>query len=119
MILNFDRFIKEELRISQTDNKTLSVLKQNIKDRLLEYKTYLLSNIEVINNEVIYKTFDELEKRTIMRELNNEFTKELIEELNIEGLIDDLESIYSKREIYIKKKIRNKFKEYFQYLESV
>jgi signal recognition particle GTPase len=119
MILNFDRFIKEELRISQTDNKTLNVLKQNIKDRLLEYKTYLLSNIEVINNEVIYKTFDELEKRTIIRELNNEFTKELIEELNIEVLIDDLESIYSKRERYIKKKIRNKFKEYFQYLESV
>jgi len=119
MILKFNQFIKEELKISQINDKTLHILKQNIKDRLIEYKTYLLSNIEVIDNKVLYKEFDRLEKRVIIRELNNEFTPEFIEELKLENLLNDLEKIYLEKDRFIKKKIRNSFRDYFQYLENI
>jgi Mg/Co/Ni transporter MgtE len=120
MILKFLQFIKEELKISQINDKTLDVLKQNIKDKLIEYKTYLLSNIEVTDGQVVYKDFDRIEKRTIIRELNNEFTKEFIEDLKLDEFIENLDIIYSDRKnITIKKKIRKLFREYFQYLDGV
>lgn len=119
MIFNFKQFIKEELKISQINDETLSVLKQNIKDRLFEYKTYLLSNINVKNKHVTYKDFDRIEKRTIIRELNNEFTPEFIQELKLEDFIDKIEKIYSEKDRFIKKQIREAFREYFQYLETV
>jgi Mg/Co/Ni transporter MgtE len=119
MIFNFKQFIKEELKISQINDKTLNVLKQNIKDRLFEYKTYLLSNISLENDKIIYKYFDRIEKRTIIRELNNEFTSEFIEDLKLEEFIEKLEKIYSEKDRFIKKQIRKAFREYFEYLETV
>jgi RecG-like helicase len=119
MIFNFKQFIKEELKISQINDKTLNVLKQNIKDRLFEYKTYLLSNIDVQDDKVIYKDFDRVEKRTIIRELNNEFTQEFIQELKLEDFIEKIEKIYSNKDRFIKKQIRKAFREYFQFLETV
>lgn len=120
MILKFLQFIKEELKISQINDKTLDVFKQNIKDKLVEYKTYLLFNIEVTDGQVIYKDFDRIEKRTMIRELTNEFTQELFEELELDQFIENLDTLYSdKKNIMIKKKIRNLFREYFEYLDSV
>lgn len=120
MIVKFSHFIKEELKVSQINNRTLLVLKQNIKDKLIEYKTYLLTNIEVVNNMTIYRDFDRIDKRIIIRELRNEFTQEFIEELKLDKFIENLDIIYSDRnDIMIKKKIRNLFREYFLYLNSV
>jgi Mg/Co/Ni transporter MgtE len=118
MIFNFKQFIKEELKISQINDKTLNVLKQNIKDKLIEYKTYLLSNVSLENDKIIYKEFDKIEKRTIIRELNNEFTPEFIKDLKLEEFIEKLEKIYLEKNKSIKKQIRKAFTEYFQYLET-
>lgn len=119
MLLKYKQFIKEELKISKIDNKTLDVLIGNVKYRLLEYKNYLLSNIEILDNKVFYKEFDRLEKRIIIRELNNEFTKEFIDDIKLENLLNNLENIYDEKDISIKSKIRKLFREYFQYLENI
>lgn len=119
MIFKFNQFIKEELRISTLDNKTLDVLKQNLKETLIEYKTYLLSNIEIKDGKVIFKDFDRVEERTIISQLNNEFTKELIEELKVEELIEKVGDLYRSKNPLIKKQIRKDFTKYFKYLETV
>lgn len=119
MILKFTEFIKEELRISQINDKTLHVLKQNIKDRLIEYKTYILSNVTVVGGKAVFKDFDTIETNIILRELNNEFTPEFIKELKIEELLNKIQSFYSEKDRYIKKKIRKTFRKYFEYLETI
>jgi hypothetical protein len=119
MILKFNQFIKEELTLSSLNNRTLSVLKQNIKDRLIEYKTYLLLNIEIIDDKVIYKEFDRLEKRVIIRELNNEFTQEFVKYLKLEDFLDKLENIYSEKDRNIKIQIIKHFADYFSFLERI
>ena len=119
MILKFNQFIKEELTISSINDKTLHVLKQNIKDRLTEYKTYLLSNISVEDDNVIYKDFDQVEVKTILRELNNEFTTEFISELEIENLLNKISDLYKQKDRYIKKNIRETFRQYFKYLNNI
>ena len=119
MILKFTEFIKEELRISQINDKTLHVLKQNIKDRLIEYKTYILSNVTVVGGKAIFKDFDTIETNIILRELNNEFTPEFIKELKIEELLNKIQSFYSEKDRYIKNKIRKTFRKYFEYLEII
>jgi len=119
MILKFNQFIKEELKISQINDKTLHVLKQNIKDRLTEYKTYLLSNISVEDDNVIYKDFDQVEVKTILRELNNEFTPDFILELELENLLNKISDLYKQKDRYIKKNIRETFRQYFKYLNNV
>lgn len=117
MIFNFNQFIKEGLN-PNLDKETLKTIKGNLKYTLKEYKEYMLSNIKIENNEVIYKDFDNIEYSVIMRELNNEFTKELIEKLKTEELINKIRQLYLDKEITIKKEIRKAFNEYFDFLEN-
>lgn len=117
MIFNFKQFIKESLR--NLDEETLKTIKENLKYILKEYKEYMLSNIVIEEDNVIYKDFNNIEYNVIMRELNNEFTKELIEELKTEELINKVRKLYSNKEKTIKKEIRKAFREYFQFLETV
>jgi Mg/Co/Ni transporter MgtE len=115
MIFKFKQFIKESLNL---DEQTLKTIKGNLKYILKEYKEYMLSNIKIENEKVVYKDFDNIEYNVIMRELNNEFTKEVIKELKTEELISKIKKLYSDREITIKKEIRKAFNEYFNHLEN-
>lgn len=117
MIFNFKQFIKEELKTSDLTEETLNVLKQNLKERLLDYKEYLLSNIEIKDDGIILKNFDKVDTRVIIRELNNEFTEEFINELKVNELIKNIEQLYSNKDKDIKKNIRKSFRNYFKQLK--
>jgi hypothetical protein len=119
MIFTFSQFLKEELKVSQINSATLSVLKQNIKDRLIEYKKYLLNNIIIRNNKAIYRNFEKIEKRIIIRELENEFTKEFIEELKLNDFLDKLDVVYANKNRNVKNEIRKLFENYFKFLEKI
>jgi hypothetical protein len=121
MIKRFKSFIKEELKVSQLDESTLEVLKRNLKDKLMEYKMSILSNIKIDNDNVKYIgfEFDRIDKRTMVRELENEFTKDLVNDFKVKELLDNIEDNMSKRPINIKPIIRELFKKYFKKLENI
>ena len=120
MIKNFNFFVNEELRIEKMDLKTLETLKINLLTRLNEYRTYILTNIEynTQTNKIEYKDFDRIEIKVIIRELSNEFSEEVIRELNIETFLLKLNQLLELKKRNTKKKVREEFGAYFNSIEE-
>jgi polyphosphate kinase 2 len=120
MLFRFNKFINEEIRIEKMDEPTLISLKKNLMFRLGEYRTYILANIEYnfTTNKVEYKKFDKIDINVIIRELSNEFTTEVIEELNIDSFLRKLNQIIELRKRNTKRKVREAFDEYYQTIEE-
>lgn len=126
MIQNFNNFIKEELRIDKLDEKTLNQLKRNLMQRLSEYKNAILSNIvyNLKTNKIEYKEtegveyFDLVDIKVILRELNNEFSEEVIKDLNMESFLRNINQILELRKRNTKKKIREAFDKYYNTIEE-
>lgn len=116
----FFQFINEELRIDKMDEKTLIQLKNNLLDRLGEYRNYILTNIEynIKTNKIEYKNFESIDIDIIIRELENEFTKEIIDDLNIVSFLRKLNQILELKRRNTKKKLREEFDVYFDSIES-
>jgi polyphosphate kinase 2 len=114
MIKKFYNFINEELRIDKLDKETVDQLKINLMSILSEYRTYILANIEynLKTNKVEYRNFDKIDIPVILRELNNEFTEEVIKDLNIESLLIKLNQILELKRRDTKKRIREEFDVY-------
>jgi hypothetical protein len=121
MILKFNNYIKEELNIEKMDNETLKTLKKNFIYRITEYKTYILSNISVDRGkkEVEYKNFNSVDLNVILRELNNEFSKELIKKVDVDKLISGINKIMNTKNINVKRDIRKLFEDYFKKINDI
>ena len=107
-------FIKEELRIDKMDSENIEQIKRNILTRLGEYKSSILDNI-VYNfqtNKVEYKSFEKIEVNIIMRELNNEFTPEVIQDLNIDTLLRKINQLMELKRRDTKSNIRKQFDDF-------
>ena len=111
--------IVEEIWIEDMDEKSLKTLKQNIIFRLGEYRTYILSNIiyNFETNKVEYREFDSIDIKVIIRELVNEFTEEVVTELNIEAFLRKLNQIIELKKRNTKIKVRESFDEYYKSIE--
>ena len=120
MITNFKNFIKEEVKIEKMDDATVDSLKKNLMFRLGEYRTYILSNIEynLLTNKIEYKNFDRIEIKVILRELSNEFTQDVVEELNIEAFLRKINQILDLKKRNTKKKVRESFDSYYKGIEE-
>jgi polyphosphate kinase 2 (PPK2 family) len=120
MIKNFNFFVNEELRIDKMDLKTLETFKINLLTRLNEYRTYILANIEynLLTNKIEYKDFDRIEIKVIIRELSNEFSEDVVKELNIETFLLKLNQILELKKRNTKKNIRQEFGSYFNSIEE-
>lgn len=120
MLYKFKSFLKEELRISEMDGSSLSTLKANLMDRLVEYRTYILSSIiyNFDTNKIEYKDLDSIDTKVIIRELSNEFTEEVVQEINIESFLRKLNQILELRKRNTKRKIRESFDDYFKSLND-
>ena len=111
--------IVEEICIEDMDEKSLKTLKQNIIFRLGEYRTYILSNIiyNFETNKVEYREFDSIDIKVIIRELVNEFTEEVVTELNIEAFLRKLNQILELKKRNTKRKVRESFDDYYKSIE--
>jgi len=120
MIKNFNFFVNEELRIENMDLKTLETFKINLLTRLNEYRTYILANIEynLLTNKIEYKDFDRIDTKVIIRELSNEFSENVVKELNIETFLLKLNQILELKKRNTKKNIRQEFGSYFNSIEE-
>ena len=120
MISKFRNFINEEVKIEKMDDKTIDSLKRNLMFRLGEYRTYILSNIEynLLTNKIEYKNFDRIEIKVILRELSNEFTQDVVEELNIEAFLRKINQILDLKKRNTKKKVRESFDSYYKGIEE-
>jgi polyphosphate kinase 2 len=120
MIKNFNFFVNEELRIENMDLKTLETFKINLLTRLNEYRTYILANIEynLLTNKIEYKDFDRIDIKVIIRELSNEFSENVVKELNIETFLLKLNQILELKKRNTKKNIRQEFGSYFNSIEE-
>jgi polyphosphate kinase 2 len=116
---SFFQFIKEELRIDKMDEKTILTLKQNLLIRLGEYKNYILNNIvyNMKTNKIEYKDFETIDIPVILRELSNEFTKEVVEDFNIDTFLRKINQILELKRRNTKRKIREEFENYFESIE--
>jgi polyphosphate kinase 2 len=119
MLKKFSSFLREELYIEDMDKNSVNTLKENILFRLNEYRTFILSNIiyNFETNKVEYKNFDHIDIKIIMRELTNEFTQEVVEELNIESFLRKLNQILELKKRNTKRKIREAFDDYYKSIE--
>ena len=120
MIQNFNNFTNEELRLDKLDDKSLNQLKLNLVDRLSEYRNYILNNIvyNMVTNKVEYKEFENIDIITILRELNNEFTDEVVQDMNIESFLRKLNQILDIKKRNTKSRIREEFDEYYNSIEQ-
>ena len=111
--------IVEEIWIEDMDEKSLKTLKQNLIFRLGEYRTYILSNIiyNFETNKVEYREFDSIDIKVIIRELVNEFTEEVVTELNIESFLRKLNQILELKKRNTKRKVRESFDDYYKSIE--
>lgn len=106
----------EKLKPDSIDPKTLKVLKQNLVIRLKEYKEYILSNIFIEKNVVYFSSFNRLNIRVMLRQLNNEFSEEFIENYKVKDLLEYIDELMKEPKTNIKSKIRDKFYSYFNLL---
>jgi polyphosphate kinase 2 len=120
MIKNFKDFIIEELRIGSIKPENLETIKQNLMTRLAEYRTAILDNIvyNTMTNKIEYKEYESVDIPVIIRELSNEFTPELIEDLNLEAFLRKINQIMELRRRNTKKNIRREFENYYQSIEE-
>jgi len=111
--------IVEEIWIEDMDENSLKTLKQNLIFRLGEYRTYILSNIiyNFETNKVEYRSFDSIDIKVIIRELVNEFTEEVVTELNIESFLRKLNQILELKKRNTKRKVRESFDDYYKSIE--
>ena len=119
MLNKFNNFLKEELWIEDMDKNSVDTLKKNLQFRLNEYRTSILSNI-VYNfetNKIEFKEFDSIDIKVIMRELVNEFTEEVVQELNIEAFLRKLNQILELKKRNTKRKFREAFDDYYKSIE--
>jgi polyphosphate kinase 2 len=119
MLRDFRKFINEELWIEDMDKTSVETLKKNLQFRLNEYRTAVLANINYNfeTNKVEYKDFDFVDIKVIMRELQNEFTEEVVQEINIEAFLRKLNQILELKKRNTKRKIRESFDDYFKSIE--
>jgi polyphosphate kinase 2 len=119
MLKKFSNFLKEELWIEDMDQNSVDTLKKNLLFRLNEYRTFILSNINYNfeTNKVEYTDFNTIDIKIIIRELTNEFTQEVIEELNIEAFLRKLNQILELKKRNTKRKIRETFDDYYKSIE--
>jgi polyphosphate kinase 2 len=120
MIRNFLKFINEGFSIDDADPITLETIKMNLVDRLTEYKEAILSNIryDATTNTISYINFENIDISIILRELNNEFTKEVVDEFNVDSFLRKIHQILDLKKRSTKKKIRDVFIEYFISLDN-
>ncbi len=119
MLKKFSNFINEELNIQDMDDNSLKTLKDNLLFRLGEYRTYILNNI-VYNfdtNKIEYKDFEQIDIKTIIRELTNEFTEETVQDLNIESFLRKLNQLLELKKRNTKRKVRESFDDYYKSIE--
>lgn len=107
--------ILEEIWIEDMDEKSLETLKQNLIFRLGEYRTYILANIiyNFETNKVEYRSFDSIDVRVVIRELTNEFTEEVVSELNIEAFLRKINQLLELKKRNTKRKVREAFDDYY------
>jgi polyphosphate kinase 2 len=119
MFDKFQNFLKEEIWIEDMNKSTIDALKKNFKYRLDEYRTSILSNINYNfeTNELEFEDFDSIDIKVIMRELTNEFTEDVVKELNIEAFLRKLNQILELKKRNTKRKIRDAFDDYFKSIE--
>lgn len=118
-MLKYLKSIKEELRISDTDEKTLESLKSNLLFRLGEYRESILNNIEynLRTNKVEYKNFDTIDIKSMIRELNNELTEEFVADINVHAFLRKINQLMILKKRNTKRKIRKTFEEYYKSID--
>lgn len=120
MITNFLKFINEELSIDKLDPNTLEDTKDNIVFRLNEFRDSILSNIkyDTKTNKIEFINFEDIQVDTMLNSLKNEFTKEVIDDLNIESFFRKIQQILELKQRNTKKQIRDEFVEYYISLDN-
>ncbi len=119
-MLKYIKSIREELRISETDEKTLEMMKKNLLFRLSEYKGSILDNIHynLKTNKVEYKHFNKLDLKVMFRELYNELTEDFVKDLNIETFLRKVNQVMLLQKRNTKSKVRRIFDDYIKSIDS-
>lgn len=119
-LMKFIDFLKEELRIDKMDAESVDVIKRNLLARLEEYKRSILDNIvyDFSTNTVSYKNFENIDIKVMMRQLENEFTAEAVQDLNIETLLRKISQLMELKRRDTKKNIRKQFDDFARTLDS-
>lgn len=113
-ISDFLNFIKETIK---TEN--FNQIKLNLISRLTEYKESILTNINIDENgDIFYKSEDFFNINIALRELTNEFTEEIVKDLNIKTFLLKISQVLDLKRKDTKKIIRNEFNNFILSLDE-
>jgi polyphosphate kinase 2 len=119
-VKQFIQFLSEEVRIDKMDAESLELIKKNLIKRLNEYKISILDNIvyNLSTNKIEYKDYSNIDIDVIMKDLNNEFTPEVIQDLNIDTLLRKINQLMELQRRDTKKNIRKQFDIFLKTLDN-
>jgi polyphosphate kinase 2 len=119
-IQKFIQFLSEEVRIDKMDPQSIELIKKNLIQRLNEYKISILDNIfyNFSTNKIEYKDYSNIDIDVIMKDLNNEFTPEVIQDLNIDTLLRKINQLMELQRRDTKKNIRKQFDIFLKTLDD-
>lgn len=103
-IKNYLEFISERIRLNDVDAKNRKTLKHTFVNKLEEYRTSIKES-----------KLDKLDIKVMLRELYNQFTVELINDLNVEDFLKRVNRILEEGEF---DKIDQTFNSYLKKIEK-
>ena len=119
-LLDFVKFINERLQISEIKNQNIPLIKRNLVDRLKEYRESILINIQLnkLSGEEEFLTDEMFDYKVAIRELSNEFTEDIVRDLNLKTFLIKIDQILELKRKDTKKIIRKEFDDYIDSLDD-
>ncbi len=118
-ILDYIRFINEELRIEEMYADNIQELKSNLQKKLNSYKSEILDNIiQTKDGKIEYKDESVFTFSEVLSELESEFGKDVIIDLNLKPFLIKISQILDFARKDTKKIIEREFTDYLQDLDE-
>ena len=117
-LLDYIRFINEELRIEEMQPQNIEDLKVNLRSKFLTYKNQILNNIIQKPDSVKYKDESIFTFIEVLAELESEFGKDVVIDLNLKTFLVKISHILDFQRKDTARLIEREFSDYLENLDD-
>jgi polyphosphate kinase 2 len=117
-LLDYIRFINEELRIEEMQPQNIEDLKVNLRSKFLSYKNQILDNIIQKSDSVKYKDESIFTFIDVLSELESEFGRDVVIDLNLKTFLVKISHILDFQRKDTAKLIKREFSDYLDNLDE-
>lgn len=112
--------VHEELNLTKMSEAEFKITIDKIKKILEEYKFGILDNLQynVKTNKVEYKDFENINVEDIVKQLNTEIGKDIVDQFNIDTFLRKVHQILDLKRRNTIRKIKEEFENYYNSIEG-